>query len=190
MVYFFFYMNFKGAIYVKALLVSLGIIILINLRTIAISLASFFTSLNLSTRILEKVGVGELGNDTQRSDVRDVIYNAMNNGDHFWGLGLFGCRNHGVIYPHFLPLDFACTFGYLTGYTLLLLLFLLIAWALWITKGRKAQVFIVFLFSLSIIKLMFSSTFIAEPFLYILIGVCVKEILFSKPWLLLSRQSD
>mgnify|MGYP007012485644 CR=1 FL=1 len=176
-IYFFFYMNFKGAVYIKSLLVAAGIILLANLRSIAIYLAQTFTGLNLSTRIMEKIVMGDLGNDSQRGALRERVYEVLANGDHFWGLGLFGCRNYGVIYPHFLPLDFFCTYGYFMGSILLALLVLLIVGALWLSRGKKAQQFIVFLFSVSVIKLLMSNSFIIEPYFFFLVGFCAREVL-------------
>lgn len=73
---------------------------------------------------------------------------------------------------------FFCSYGYFVGSILLILLFGVIAWAFWITRGKTEQVFIVFLFSISIIKLMLSGTYILEPFFYFLIGACAKVIFF------------
>lgn len=58
----------------------------------------------------------------------------------------------------------------------MLLLFSLIGIAYWWAKGTKKQVFILYLFSISIIKLLLSNTFILEPYFYLLIGVCINEI--------------
>ena len=181
LVYFFFYMNFKGAVYVKIGIIGLGVLVLAFLRDIALFLYQTFTELQLSTRIIEKFIIGDLGNDSFRSVLREKIYSVLDNGNHFWGLGLFGCKNYGVVYPHFLPLDLACTFGYMTGYTLLILLFLLIGWSLWITKGKRVQLLIIMLFSIAIVKLLMTGSFANEPYLYMLIGVCVREVVFTNP---------
>lgn len=177
-IYFFFYMKFKGAIYIKIGIVTTILILLINLKPIISFLVKTLTGLQLSTRILEKIVTGELGNDSYRSILRDKLYSVMEEGEHFWGLGVFGCRHYDIIYPHFLPLDFFCTFGYFIGSILLISLFLLIGWAFWVTKGQKVQVFILYLFSISIIKLMLSNSFVLEPYFYMLIGVCVTETLY------------
>ena len=179
-IYFFFYMKFKGAIYVKFGIVILGSVILLNLQSIILSLAKLFTGLQLSTRILEKFITGELGNDSYRSILRNRLYEILDSGNHFFGLGIFGCRNYDIIYPHYLPLDLVCSYGYFLGYTLLLLLITLIVWAFVSSRGKKSQEWLLFLFSISIIKLLLSGTFIQEPFFYMLIGVCVTEILESR----------
>jgi hypothetical protein len=176
-IFFFFYMKFKGAIYVKLSIIALIITVIINLRDIIFYLAKTFTGLSLSTRILDKIIAGDLGNDTYRGALRDILNSALERGDYFWGMGLFGTSRFGINYPHFLPLDFFCTFGYLLGSIFLALLILLIAFALWTSRGTKSQIFIIYLISTSVIKLFFSSSFIIEPFFYMLIGACFSQIL-------------
>ena len=176
-IYFFFYMKFKGAIYVKAGIVSVFALLIATYNTTLYYITLLFTNLNLSTRILEHLVTGELGNYSTRSVLREELEHIMDSGDHFWGLGAFGCRNYNIIYPHFLPLDLAVTFGYFLGYILLFLLIALIVTALWLSRGSKRQVFIIFMFSISIIKLLLSNTFLLEPYFYMFIGVCMSEIL-------------
>ena len=180
-IYFFFYMNFKGAIYVKIGIVTAGALLMSTLNSAMFYITQFFTNFNLSTRILEKIVEGDLGNDSFRSVLRKRIESVLDNGDHFWGLGAFGCRNYDVIYSHYLPLDLVSTFGYFGGYLLLSLLIALIVTALWLSRGSKRQIFIVFMFSISIIKLLLSNTFLLEPYFYMLIGVCMKEVLEWHP---------
>ena len=175
-IYFLFFMNFKGAIYVKGIIVSVILFIIFFIKEIVQVLALTFLNLNLSTRILEKFITGDLGNDSQRSGLRDILYSVLDNGDHFFGLGFFGCRNYGVIYPHFLPLDLATTFGYFVGYTLFALLMVLVGGAIWCARSQRSRAFILVLCSISVIKLMFSNTFVLEPYLFMLIGVSVSEI--------------
>lgn len=171
-------MNFRNALYVKLGIVGFFVIVIMNLQAIVTFVGRIFIELGLSTRILEKFITGDLGNDSDRSVLRDTLESVLNNGSHVWGLGPFGCRNYNVIYPHFLPLDFACTFGYVVGYALLFLISLIIAYAVWKTWGTKAQIFIVFLFCFGFAKLFLSNTFLLEPLFYMLIGVCVKETFF------------
>ena len=177
-IYFLFYMRFKGAIYVKSGIIAMVLVMIVFMKDIIYFLVKTFTGLQLSTRILERIVAGGLDHDSYRSSLRDKLYNALDHGDHFWGLGIFGCRNYDIIYPHILHLDFFCSYGYFVGSILLILLFGVIAWAFWITRGKTEQVFIVFLFSISIIKLMLSGTYILEPFFYFLIGACAKVIFF------------
>lgn len=178
-VYFLFFMNFRGAIYVKGIIVTLAVITVVFLREIALFLAQTFLGLNLSTRIMEKIVYGDLGNDTYRGDLREILYGVLERGDHFFGLGLLGCGNYGINYPHFMPLDFFCTFGYFIGSILLLLLAALTGGAFWRSRGTLSQVFILFLFSMAIVKLMLSSTFVCEPFFFMLIGFCARQFIVS-----------
>ena len=175
-IFFLFYMRFRGAFYVKIGIISMGALVLLTLNTTLFYITKLFARLGLSTRILEKIVTGELGDDSHRSVLRDKIYSILDSGNHFWGLGAFGCQNYGIIYPHVLYLDLFCTFGYLVGTFILILLTLLIVCALWISKG-ESRIFIIFLFSISIVKLLFSNSFILEPFFYFLVGVCVHVLI-------------
>ena len=174
---YFFYMNFKGSAYVKAGIITAGLLFIAAFKTVLYYITVLFTNLNLSTRILEYFVAGDMSNDSYRSVLRERIESVLSHGDHFLGLGAFGCRNYDVIYAHFLPLDLVSTFGYVVGYLLLFLLIALIVTAMWMSRGTKRQVFIIFMISISIIKLLLSNTFLLEPYFYMLIGVCMKEIL-------------
>ena len=182
-VYFFFYMKFKGAVYVKLGIIGIVALLLSSYESLLLVLARSFTDLKLSTRILEKIVTGELGSDSYRSLLRDKLISVMDSGGHFWGLGAFGCRNYDIIYPHFLPLDFICTYGYFLGYVLLFLLILLIGMAFWLSRGTKRQIFIIYLFSIAFIKLLLSNTFLLEPYFYMLIGACAGEVIYWHPHL-------
>ena len=177
LVYFFFYMNFKGAVYVKIGIIGLGVLMLAFLRDIALFLYQTYTELQLSTRIIEKFIIGDLGNDSFRSVLRTRLYELLENEGHFWGFGLFGSQNYGVPYAHFMPLDFWFTFGYTVGSLLLVLVFSVIVWAIYLTKGQTAQKFILFLLSLSLVKMMMTGTFPVEHYFYFLLGFCFKVIL-------------
>ncbi len=179
-IYFFFYMRFKGAIYVKAGIILAIALTILTLESTLYYVVTTFTRLNLSTRIIEKLLLGDLGNDSHRSMLRDRLIQILDDGDYFWGFGAFGCRNFDIIYPHLLPLDFVCTFGYLLGSMLFAALCYLIIKAMWVTRGTKEQISIVFLFSLSIIKLLMSNTFLSEPYFYIFIGACCKALLCNQ----------
>ncbi len=179
-VYFFFFMNFKGAIYLKGAIVAFGLVVLAFIKEIVIFLAQTFMGLNLSTRILEKLISGGLGHDSYRGELRDEVYHILDAHGDFFGLGVFGCQRFGIIYPHFLPLDFFCTYGYILGWVLLLMFMGLVGWAFWLARGKTSQVFILLLFSISVIRLMLSNTFLLDPWFYLLIGYCVREVLISK----------
>ncbi|MCR4918209.1 MAG: hypothetical protein K5928_00105 [Prevotella sp.] len=177
LVYFIFYMKFKGAIYLKIGILAAMLTVILFLKDIIYYLVVKFTGLNMSTRILEKTVSGDLSNDSQRGALREILYNILDGSGHFWGLGPLGTQNYGIIYAHFLPLDFFCTYGYLAGSILLVLLTALVAAAFWVTRGKMTQEFVLLLFSISIVKLMLSNTFLFEPWFYFFIGFCASEVL-------------
>lgn len=174
--YFFFYMKFKGSIYVKMGIIAFIVLVIATLEDTLFYLVRTFTDFNLSTRIIEKFLTGELGDDSYRSILRDRLYELLGDGHHFFGYGAFGSQNFNIIYAHFLPLDLFFTFGYFLGGLLLLLMLVLFGYAFWIARGRH-RVYILFLFAIGFLKLMLSNTFLLEPYLFMLIGACVKEIL-------------
>lgn len=178
-IYALFYMNFRGAIYVKMGMVGLIVLFLVMLRDILFYAAKTLVHMNLSTRIIEKYIDGAITNDSGRASGRAILYGALERNDHFLGLGMFGCRNYGIIYPHFLPQDFLCTYGYVLGSLLLVALIVLVAWAFYRAKGGRRRVFIIFLFCVSIVKLMLSNTFLLEPYFYFLVGYCVTMLIQS-----------
>lgn len=189
-IYFFFYMYFKGAIFVKVGIISTIALLVANLNTVLYFVTVFFSERGLSTRILEHFVVGTISNDSYRSVLREKIEYVLGDGEHFWGMGAFGCRNHDVIYAHFLPLDLASTFGYFTGYLIFFLLIGLIVTALWMSRGTKRQIFIVFMCSIGLVKLFMSNTFLMEPYFYMLIGVCMKEVIESSSLTAPIKKSD
>ena len=189
-IYFFFYMKFKGAIYFKIGILLLGAILIATLEEVLLFFVQTFTNLKLSTRIIEKIVSGELGNDSHRSVLREKLMSALDSSNHFFGLGIWGCRNYDIIYPHFLPLDFLCSYGYVVGSILLSLLIALIVFAFWVTRGSRNQIFLLFLFSIGLIKLLLSSSFLLEPYFFILVGYCVQQILNKHTKLLLTNNDS
>lgn len=177
LVYFFFFMKFKGTVYVKGAIVALFLFIAVYIREIALFLARTFLNLNLSTRIIEKFISGDIGNDSQRSSLREILYHGLDSGNYFWGMGAFGNIVHYNCYAHFLPLDFFCTFGYLVGSVLLAVFVAFICLTFWKTSDNLTREFVFFTFSIGIIKLLMSSTFLLEPYFFLFIGVCARVLM-------------
>lgn len=175
-VYFLFFMNFRYSYLVKAFLLASAALLLLFLEEIMALLIYTFTDLNLSTRILGKFLSGELGHDSGRGWLRWLTRRNLDVHGDFFGLGLFGSKVYGVIYPHAMLLDFYATFGYFTGTVLLCLLFGSVAWAFWVSRGTDNQKFLLLLVCTGLLKLFLSSTFADELFFFILLGFTVRLI--------------
>lgn len=179
-VYFIFFMNFKYAFILKGIILSIAGFLLMFIHEIIGYLAFLFTGMNLSTRILEKFISGELGNDSGRSTIKNVLYKILDNSDSITGMGYFGSQRYGYIYPHDLILDFQWSYGYVLGSILLLCLCCLCCYTIYTSKTKEEKCMIFMMMSFSIIKLFISSTFLTEMYLYAFIGYCFKIILDNK----------
>lgn len=182
LVHFFCFMNFKYSTYVKVGIVGLCGLAMPFLVEISLALRNFFDDLGLSTRIVDRILRGGLTHDTGRGAIRDKLYYILDNSDNIFGFGLLGSQRFDIIYAHNLFCDVFFSFGYYLGGLLLIALFTLIIWGVIKARGIERQ-FLLFLFSMSIIKLMVSNTFIADPFLYMLIGYSVYVIRKDKTYL-------
>lgn len=170
--YFLFFMNFRFAFFIKAMLISVMGVVLVFARDIISHLAFVFTGFKLSTRILDKIVSGEIGNDSGRSTLRAALTNFLDTYGNFWGLGYFGSQRFGYIYPHNLILDFHISYGYFLGSVLLGLLFVLCFFAFIRCKTGIQRCFLLLLISVTIVKLFLSSTFLFDMFFYLFLGYC------------------
>ena len=94
-----------------------------------------------------------------------------------FGHGLLEDRSiNGGLYSHNLILEVVNAFGMLIGSVLLLALFALVSYSYSIVKSDVYKYYIAIYVCASIIKLMFSSSFLHELSLYILIGICFAAI--------------
>ena len=151
--------------------------ILMNMRNIALYLYPIFQRNGFSTRFflffLNKLDITDL---TGRDYIRDTVLQNIN--QHLvLGAGimgdreLFGSSNQG--YSHNLILEVLNSFGVPLGFLLLVLLFGLIVVAFIKTKSKIYREFIAVYTVASIVKLMFSASFVQESTLFILIGICL-----------------
>lgn len=173
-------MNFKFAVLIKGIILSIAGIMLLFLHEIISYIAFMFTGLNLSTRILDKFISGELGNDSGRSSIKIVFYKILDNSNSITGIGYFGSQRFGYIYPHDIILDFQLSYGYILGDILLASICCLCVLAIYYSKTKHERGMIIMMFSFTIIKLFLSSTFLTEMFFYALIGYCCKILLDKK----------
>lgn len=158
------------------LLILVGLIILLNMRSIALYLYPIFKRNGFSTRFflffLKELDITDL---TGRDNIRKTVIQNINN--HFlFGSGimgdraLFGGGDQG--YSHNLILEVLNNFGVPLGALLLGALFFLIIISVAKTKSQIYKDFIVIYTVAAIIKLFLSASFMQESALFILIGIC------------------
>ena len=81
----------------------------------------------------------------------------------------------GGSYAHNLLFELWSQFGIVFGSVLVVALFVIVFGRLIKEKDRHAKYFITILISLGIMKLFMSGSYLFEPYLFLLIGVCVRN---------------
>ena len=158
------------------LLILIGFIILLNMRSIALYLYPIFKRNGFSTRFflffLKDLDITDLtGRDSMRKTVLENINSNFLLGSGIMGdRVLFGGGDQG--YSHNLILEVLNSFGVPLGVLLLCSLFLLIIISYVKTKSRIYKEFIIIYTVAAIVKLLFSASFMQESSLFILIGIC------------------
>lgn len=175
LVYFLFFLKNKYSKYIKIGVVSLVLLIIPFTVEFTFIIKYMFEELNLSTRIVDRILTGGMTHDTGRSGLRDTLYNILDNSDNIFGFGIYGCERYGIIYAHNFFCDIFFTFGYYVGSIIIIAFLSLLLYAFIIAKSMERQG-LLFLFSLSFVKLMLSNTFIADSFFFMLIGYSVYVI--------------
>ncbi len=158
------------------LLILTGIIVLLNLRSIAVALYPVFARHNLSTRffkyVIESRNVLE---GTGRMSIYKVTIDNIKS-HPLLGTGLFSDRKlfggNDTSYSHNFILEIINSYGILLGCSMLILLFGLVVQSYRKTDSEIYRYYIVIYFTASVVKLMLSYTFLGESTLYILIGIC------------------
>lgn len=162
-------------------------ILILSSNTILISFYTFFKSIGLPSDFLYRFINGTISN-TNREWIYDTLINQLRTSNWF-GRGLWGDRRilfdafNQPTYAHNFILEMLIQFGYIFGGTLILSLFYSIITNF--IKRKHLKVFIILFFSLIIPKLLFSSTYLIEPYFFALIG-----ILFSMSHVKNKRRRD
>ena len=160
-------------------LLVVAFIILINVRFIAVMLYPIFQRNGFSTRFfLMIINEGTLGSLSGREHVYDSMIQRI--GLHpVIGGGLMEERT-ALVYAHNLVLEAINSFGIPIGLVLVIALLCLIIYSFIKTKSNTYKYYIAAYACIPIIKLMFSSSFLQESSLYILIGICFGALRVKK----------
>lgn len=177
---FFFFTDFRHSIWVKGGIIALCGIGLTFLQPILLFMKDSLSSLDMSTRIIERMLAGGLTHDTGRGFIKMRLYSYLERPDTFWGYGLFGCSRFGIKYPHDYMLDFFFSYGYLAGSLLLALTSFIIIKALVLTRNNTEREFIVMLLCMTVLKYQFSSTYIDEGMYFALLGYCTTILIHHR----------
>ena len=166
--------NVKYKIGIGAVLV----LFLVFFDAIIQSLYSFTFNMGMSVSMFDRYFEGTIGDSNGRDDIVSQIWPHI--GDSFFGLGLGSDRLLAGTYSHNMVVEVLISFGIFIGGCLLIALFWLIIKSFIKTTSKEVKAFMLVLFSSSVMKLMFSSSFLVEPHLYMLIGFCVAALRQSR----------
>lgn len=143
------------------------LLIYVNLEKIMMFVISMFDRFGISSRSLQMLLLGTLGDDNGRKEIFNIAIDMIKNSD-FLGYGLYGDRY--VIgnyyywgYPHNIFLEILITFGVVLGGTLIVLLIYYIFKMLLKCKDEHwRDVFLIFMVSSLKLLLSFSYLYVAE----------------------------
>ena len=176
-IYFFFYANFRFAIWIKGGIIATVALLSVFTQQILLFLQETLSSVDMSTRIIDRMLTGGLTHSTGRDYIKVKLYDLLETRDSFWGFGLFSCEHFTFHYPHDYILDFFYTFGYTIGTLLMLIVVYIVCKAHIVSIQRIEKEFILLLTCCTILKMFFSSTFIQEELYFALIGFCVSILI-------------
>lgn len=135
---------------------------------------SLFNNLGVSERIFDFI----LKNDYFSTQSRDTIFDLTKKAVYenpYIGTGIFGDRVvTGRGYAHNFILEILCQFGIIIGVLVLLVFFFLII-RTYIHEYHLGKDLILIIIPMGLIKLMFSSSYLEEPYFFLLLGICLKN---------------
>ena len=184
-----FIFNKKIHIVARAIFFIAVVLFVFNIETIMIEFASIAEQYGYESRTIEMFFEGTLNDDSGRGRFYDSAVEVIQ--EHLiFGCGMGGSSYHlyqkvhgvkpgplDVSYAHNLVLDFYMDYGILLGTFLILILVIGIIFAYIKSRNNKNSTgMLFFIFSLSIPKLMLSSTYMSESVFFLLIGLLINLI--------------
>ncbi len=177
---FFCFTKFKYSIWFKSVIVGLFGLVMMFQKPILLFIKDMLSSLDMSTRIIERMLAGGLTHDTGRGFIQMRMYEYLERPDTFWGYGLFGSTRFGIQYAHKFHIDFLFHYGYFIGSLILIYTSYIILKALLLAHTNMEREFITLLICLTILKCQFSGIYISEPLYFGLLGYCTSIIINHK----------
>lgn len=160
-------------------IVAVFLIMTDTLTVFAIYLMGIFEELGLSTRIFDYFLKGEFVESLGRAKIANAVTESIAN-NVFLGNGFYGDRVVAGNYAHNLVLELWCQFGIFIGSAMLVAV-------AWITISglrrihwmQKKDMYLLLL-CLVFVKLMLSSSYAVEPYLYFVLGMAVDSCRSNK----------
>lgn len=141
---------------------------------IATKLSKKFSDIGFSTRVFDYFINGDISDDNGRNYLAEKVINAISLNP--LGYGLMGDRVVLDIYVHNIVLEMLCDFGLVLGSIIIFVIVLLPIFSLIKNKNIGFSHFILMIFSMVLIKLMLSGSFITEPYFYFMLGISINGL--------------
>lgn len=142
------------------------------ITTIAEKTIPLFEKLGFSTRFFEYFLEGNLMADNGRNKLTEAVIKAIRQKPLF-GYGIMGDRLIIGGYTHNIVLEFLCSFGLIGGGILLLLCILALLRGVFKAKTISDKRFLISMVTMVSVKLLFSDSFIIEPYFFLILGLSI-----------------
>lgn len=140
---------------------------------VSTTLSKQFERIGFSTRIFNFIIEGDVIASKGREALAKKTVEAILD-NPLWGYGVTGDRALFGIYPHNMFLEVLCQYGIIFGSILIVTTLAITIKALFkIRKDKKRFTFALMFVSMIFVKLMISSTYTTEPYLYFMMGYFV-----------------
>lgn len=174
--------NLKKIIYT---LFSIAILYSIFVTNILINFAKWasdiFSGIGFSTRIFNYFIMGKIIYDNGRNPILEIVLQAIKE-KPLLGYGLMGDRKviealffNESTYTHNIVIELWCQFGVIFGSLILFIMLFIIFLAL--KKSDNSNKYFILMFATIVfVKLFFSGSYILEPYLFFMLGMCIQII--------------
>lgn len=174
-------METKHPWFYRSLTLILSIAAYSFLNEFLIIMAGLTSALGMSDRIFTLALEGTFSQGEDSADQRWMMINTIRNElsqndmSALFGHGFTGFWDKLGGYPHNVIYDLVLTFGLVLGGAFIVILILILVKAYIKNRNHSFRGFLIVILACGFIKLLISSTFIAEPFFFMLIGYCINN---------------
>ena len=146
--------------------------ILLNLSK---RLSELFEDAGFSVRIMDLFIEGEIAHSSGRDLLSEQILEKISQ-NPIIGYGFMGDRPILGFYVHNIILELWCSFGVILGSVFILLMTVIPLKASIKKHDKIISNFIIMLFCMVFVKLMFTSSYVVEPYLFLMLGISVNNL--------------
>lgn len=138
----------------------------------AMFMSEKFSEIGFSTRVFDFIVEDELANTSGRDAIAEKIFVAITQ-DPFGGYGFMGDRSIVGTYCHNIVLEILCSYGIVFGGIGIITILSMVVLSIKRSWGNPVSWLMVMSACLVFVKLMFSSSYVFEPYFYMLLGLSI-----------------